>query len=160
VRRLYIGCEPPLDKTASGNYLVLRRNAANGSLAGEIILNEYKTSKTYGQRRMELPMPYIHTLLASLDQNPRQYLFCMEQSKRVAANTPYCENSFGKWANNTLNRLFGRPLTLSGVRHSFISAMHCSQYWAGLSDAQREQIATQMGHSFSTACKYRWVGVR
>lgn len=158
--RLYIGCEPPPDKIASGNYLVLRRDATSGSLAGEIILNQYKTAKTYGQKRMELPLPYIQTLLASLDQNPRQYLFCMEETKRVAANTPYCDNSFGKWANNTLKQLFGRPLTLSGVRHAFISSMHCSKYWAGMSDAQREQIATQMGHSFSTACKYRWVGVR
>jgi integrase len=120
--------------------------------------NYTKTAKNYGPKRTELPLLYVRTLLESLHREPREYRFTMLQTESVPANTPYTKaNSFGKFANQTLKRVFGRPLTISGARHSYITHLHASQYWSQLSDAQRESIAKQMDHSYSTACKYRSV---
>lgn len=123
------------------------------------MLKEYtKTAKHYGPRKIELPLMFVRTLLESLRREPRIYLFTLIPNKRVSANTPYTKpNSFGKFVNKTLNKVFGRPLTISGARHSYITHLHCSHYWNQLSDAQREAIAKQMGHSYTTACKYRFV---
>jgi hypothetical protein len=154
--RLCVGRQPT-EEEATGNHLVVLRTA-NGSHTAYIMFVKYtKTLKHYGPKKVELPLLYIRTLLESLQRQPREYLFTMLPSKSVPANTPYTKpNSFGKFVNKTLNRVFGRPLTISGVRHSYITHLHCSQHWTQLSDQQRENIAKQMGHSFATACKYRF----
>lgn len=131
---------------------------SSGSFSGYIQLNEYKTAKTYGDRRVPLHPPFIRTLLNSLRLEPRTWLFVKQANKSVAENTPYdSANSFGQYASKTLKRLFGKPLTLVGARHSFITHLHCCKAWAGMSDLQREELAKQMGHSYTTACRYRFV---
>jgi hypothetical protein len=154
---LYIGCHPTAEE-ASSNHLVVLKDIG-GSYTAYIMLVAYtKTAKQYGPKRIELPLLYVRTLLESLHRDPRKYLFTMLQTKSVPANTPYTKaNSFGKFANQTLKKVFGRPLTISGARHSYITHLHCSQYWTQLSDGQRESTAKQMCHSYSTACKYRFV---
>lgn len=154
--KLCIGRQPSSEE-AKGNYLVVKQDS-NGQFAGSIALNHYKTSKTYGEQRVQLPLPYIRTLLASLQRDPRDWLFTKRPDKNTPENKPYeSANSFGKFANRTLEKVFGKPLTLTGCRHSFITQLHCSTYWGSLSDAQREQIAKQMGHNYTTACRYRFV---
>jgi hypothetical protein len=133
--RLFIGT-PPSAEQAKGNYLVVMKNSA-GEFTGHIMLNQYKTSKKYGPQRIELHAIFIQALLASLENDPREYLFPMQVNKKVPRNTPYTDDGFGQMPTKTFKRLFGKPLTLSGVRHSFITHLHCSKYWAQLSDAQR-----------------------
>lgn len=155
--RLYIGTSPTPEQANTGNYLVVQRDSA-GKLAGHIILNEYKTARKYGPQRIDLHALFIQALLASLEKDPRDWLFTMQVNKKVPRNTPYTDDGFGQMATKAFKRLFGKPLTLSGVRHSFITHLHCSQYWAELSDAQREVVAQKMGHSYATSCRYRYVG--
>jgi hypothetical protein len=154
--RLFIG-SPPTAEQAKGNYMVVVKDSAN-VFTGHIMLNEYKTARKYGPQRIELHALFIQAFLASLEKDPRDYLFTMQPNKNVPRNTTYTDDGFGQMASKTFKRLFGKPLTLSGVRHSFITHLHCSKYWAELSDAQREVVAQRMGHSASAACSYRFIG--
>ncbi|NBS69140.1 hypothetical protein EBT31_09535 [bacterium] len=52
----------------------------------------------------------------SLRQNPRKFLFVQDNGE------PYRRrNSFTKFSNRVLERIFGRNFTVSMIRHSFIS---------------------------------------
>ncbi|WIA10903.1 hypothetical protein OEZ85_011068 [Tetradesmus obliquus] len=124
--RLYIGsdCEGAAAE-AGGNYLVLLQPERH-RFSGYIMLNSYKTFKTYGTKRIDLPLVYLRTLLASLQREPRSWLF----TKRCGpADMPYDKaNSFGSNFNSRLKKLFGRPLTVSGARHACITHMHSSRW--------------------------------
>lgn len=152
--KLYIGQEPPDD--IQGNYLVLRQCSQNvGGVSGTLVLQEYKTAFKYGSRKFPLPACYINALLESLKREPRSYLFTKQ---RGPPDTPYEKsNSFGRYASNRFKEIFGKPLTFTGARHSCVSHLHSSNWWAKLSDAEREAVATKMSHSFATACRYRFV---
>ncbi|KAF6252682.1 hypothetical protein COO60DRAFT_1643805 [Scenedesmus sp. NREL 46B-D3] len=151
--KLYCNTQEPATD-AAGNYLVLQQHG-NGKCEGYLVLNEYKTAKTYGRKRMQLPACYIKTLLESLVKQPRSWLFTKQTGP---PDRPYDNDTcFGNNVNKRLKELFGRPLTVSGVRHSCITHMHCSSKWAHLSDAEREAVAHEMSHSFAMACRYRFV---
>jgi hypothetical protein len=154
--RLFIGSTPTAEQ-AKGNYLVIMKDSAS-EFTGHIMLTEYKTARKYGPQRIDLHALFIQALLASHEKDLRDWLFTMQPNKNVPRNTPYTDEGFGQMASKTFKRLFGKPLTLSGVRHSFITQLHCSKYWAQLSDAQREAMAQKMGHSYATACRYRYIG--
>ena len=51
--------------------------------------------------------------------------------------------------------LFGRPLTLTLIRHSFISSLNLSSY----STSQREYVAQTMCHSVNMQEGYRFLRV-
>lgn len=147
VRLVFGGGESP---PAAGNYLLLTRDTAH------ILLREYKTAKKFGPRRIELPPSYLMALLESLRQEPRDWLFTKRYPK-AERNRPYQQaSSWGKWAANRLQHIFGRRLTLTACRHSYISYLHASDLWADMSDQERQRTAHNMGHSFSTACRYRF----
>jgi hypothetical protein len=154
--RLFIGSLPTAQQ-AKGNYMVVVKDSAN-VFTGHIMLNEYKTARKYGPQRIDLHTLFIQALLASLEKDPRDYLFTMQLNNNVPRNTPYTNDGFGQMASKTFKRLVRKPLTLSGVRHSFITHLHCTKYWAQLSDAQREAMAQKMGHPYATACRYRYIG--
>ena len=83
----------------------------------------------------------------------------MQQGMNKAKGIPYATKAaFGNNANARLKQLFGgRPFTLTGARHSFISYLMNSPHYARLSQAEREDIAHRMSHSFAMASRYRWV---
>ncbi len=58
------------------------------------------------------------------------------------------------YARRTLLRLFGRPCTLTLLRHSYISHMLA---YGQLSIRDREQLARQMCHSTQTQAQYQWI---
>ena len=92
--------------------LPVDRNAA-----GVLILREFKT-----QDRNH-PVLYTRSLggeltkeiRAGLEKNPRPYLFT--ESNRAK---PYTHSAFAMYARRTLQKLFGKPCTLTLLRHSYI----------------------------------------
>lgn len=146
--RIYINSQP--QEPDQGNYVILTTRT------GRIVLNDYKTSKRYHQLAMDMPAQLVKILLMSLTSEPRSWLFT---KRRGPPNIPYDKsNAFGKYCASRFKALFGgTPLTLGGVRHSCITHMHTSPKWAHMSDAEREAMALAMGHSFATACRYRFV---
>ena len=121
--------------------------------AGVLILREFKT-----QDRIH-PVLYTRSLgheltkelRASLEKNPRRYLFTESNSP-----TPYTHSGFAMYARRTLHKLFGKPCTLTLLRHSYISHMLA---YGQLSIRDREQLAAEMCHSPATQAQYQWIGV-
>jgi predicted GIY-YIG superfamily endonuclease len=84
---------------------------------GTLVLTDYKTSKRYGNFVEELPDDLVRIIQASLAANPRTHLFVKYDGE------PYIlQNSFTVTSNRTFKRLFGKPVTVSILRHSCISA--------------------------------------
>lgn len=122
------------------NYLVLRDSL--------LVLNDYKTARSKGAHHATLPPALMSEIRASLVKRPRDYLFVKSDG------TPYdLGNSYVRYANNTLKRLFDRPLTLSLIRHSYISSLDFNK----LSIAEKEEIAAEMAHTVGMQDKYRFV---
>jgi integrase len=97
-----------------GNFLIVPENTI---LPIIMVLNDYKTAKTYSTYQRELPDDLSAIIRESLRQRPRKYLFTQEDG-----STPYLKrNSFSKFSNKILEKLFGKKFTVGLLRHSFIS---------------------------------------
>lgn len=128
--------EPPNPK--EGNYLILSSHT--------LVLNNYKTANKYGQYRRQVPPEVMDILRVSLSRKPREYLFTNE------SNLPYRNpNSYTKFVNRTLNKLFGKPLTISMLRHSFISNIDFNKS----TPAELMDISKHMMHSVAMQQLYR-----
>lgn len=133
---------PPLSGT-KGNYLVLGKEKVT------LTLTEYKTSKIYHAVSEVLPDTLVADIKASLLLRPRDVLFVSTKSGR-----PYkSEAVFGNWANATLKEVFGKPLTLTMIRHSFITSLKFDEMTPG----ERTHLATLMGHSRDTQGSYKFI---
>lgn len=112
----------------------------------QLVLNEYKTSVRYGQFRRELPTDLINIVLKSLEKDPREYLFVDESGR------PYTKkNSYVKFANRILEKLFKKKFTIRMLRHSFISNIDFNEKTPG----QLMQHSHNMLHSIAQQQLYR-----
>jgi hypothetical protein len=142
--RVYTTARLPAERTLEDNYV----HIPSFKDSPVIVLNEYKTAKHKGEYKRPLPPPLVTEIQASLKKRPRDWLFVK------ADGSPYeLGNSYVRWANNTLKRLFGCGLTLSLIRHSFISSLDFNT----LSIAEKEEIAEDMAHTVHMQDKYRFI---
>lgn len=138
--RILVDREPP--DGAKGNYLVISSDGSRGKL----VLNTYKTAKHYGVFERALPTQLLAVIKASLIASPRAYLFVDESGQ------PYRKkNSFTKYSNRTLNKLFGKNFTVSLMRHSHISNIDFNASTPG----ELFEKSRNMAHSISTQQIYR-----
>ena len=134
--------KPPLIQE-KGNYIVLSKTANKPSF---LVLNDYKTTKTFPQYRKDLPKPLVDIIIKSLEMNPREYLFVNSEGLPFKNKKRYGEN-----INRTLLSIFGVPLTPSLIRHSET----IFERTLNLSPAQEEQMAKDMRHSLTVHNRYR-----
>lgn len=136
-----------------GNYLVLPLAPAGKKRAGvaTLTLKEYKTSKKYSEVTEILPPTLVSEIHASLARHPRDYLFVSPRDGEPYG--PGREGSFSKWANSLLRRTFRRPLTLTLLRHAYITGMKFDE----MTPLEREDIARRMGHSVTTQMRYKFI---
>ena len=118
---------------------------------GALILREFKTQdranpKLYNRR---LGLGLSDEIRASLQQHPRDYLFTEARSIR-----PYTHGGFQQYASRTLKALFGKPCTLTLLRHSYISHMLA---YGKLSIKDKEELAQDMCHSVETQAQYQFI---
>ncbi len=109
-----------------------------------LILREFETQdradpKLYSRR---LGLELSDEMRASLQQHSRDYLFTEARTSK-----PYTHGGFKQYASRTLKALFGKPCTLTLLRHSYISFMLA---YGQLSIKDREELARDMCHSVST----------
>lgn len=143
--RIYTGRIPAKPED---NYIHINSRGKGGGGTGDLVLNEYKTARHNGEYRRTIPAELVDEIHASLEKRPRDYLFVKADGK------PYeLANSYVRWANNTLQRLFDCPLTLSLIRHSYISSLDFNK----LSIAEKEEIAADMAHTVQMQDKYRFI---
>ena len=150
---------------AKGNYIVITQRTAT------LILNDYKTSRSYGRAEIKLPAElkkiiqasYTATLKkqeeAHFDWNMRQE----EKNKTIfhprlftnANNLKWESNdSFTSWCCKRFNDMFGKPLNLTLIRHIFASRPEIRN----LPTYERNRIATEgMLHSFITHDCYKTI---
>lgn len=130
-----------------GNYIILSNQKY---MKNKIVLKKYKTSKMYGDMTIEIPPELAREIKASLKKEPREYLFIGSKTKEPYENA----NSFNKWANRELKRLFdNKYISLTTLRHIYIS----EQKLDGKTRAERDKVAKKMMHSVDTQDKYRWI---
>ena len=130
------------------NYVILAKNK------GEIVLNDYKTAKTYGQIRIQLTEELLRQINLSLDKEPRSYLFQSERFKKPYIELKDPSGSFNSWANKTLKKLFNEEFTLTMLRHIYITRRDLKL--EQMSGTERDKIAKIMGHSTAQQQRYMW----
>lgn len=124
----------------TGNYLSLMPSHA------ELVLNEYKTSTKYGQYRRTVSEDLVNIIRTSLRQQPREYLFVNDKGLPFAS-----KNSFGKFVNRYLYKIFGKTVTIRLLRHSFISCIDFNE----TTPKQLFQYSKNMMHSIAQQQMYR-----
>ena len=127
------------------NYLILD----DGSHSGLLVLRNFKTAARYKMIRHELKPDLLREIAASLAVKPRKYLFVMPSDTKQ----PYDRNGFSKWANRVLQGLFKIPITLTSLRHLFISTLDFTRMRA----IDLERVAREMGHGIAIQKEYQWL---
>jgi hypothetical protein len=167
----YGGCIPPVRNDLHSAFIHMlkckegeARNAVMTSITpncillpydtnkeGALILREFKTQdrnnpKLYARG---LGLELLDEIRASLQQHPRDYLFIEARSSK-----PYTHGGFQQYASRTLKALFGKPCTLTLLRHSYISHM---LVYRQLSIKDKEELARDMCHSVETQAQYQFI---
>ena len=123
------------------NYLLIGPKSS-----GCLTLNVYKTAAKTGPLVKQLPRSLVKLIKLSFRSDPRKYVF--ERSN----GSPYTGFSFNGWSNAILKTLFApRPVTVTTLRHSFISSLDYNE----LSANELGEIARNMGHSVNLQLHYR-----
>ncbi len=134
-----------VDTVKENNFLCLPADRKKPAI---LVLREFKTANSAGIWRRTLPMNLTQELWKSLQaESPRRWLFTTN------SGSPYTAKNFSKWCCSVLQKLFGRPLTLTFLRHSYLNSMD----WNKLTIAARENLAADMCHSTETQDTYRWI---
>ncbi len=102
---------PPADDD-EGNYIIL---PSSRHAAATLVLNKYKTAKTYSTYTRALPEALTRIIRTSLKRTPRHWLFTTRDG------SAHTKASFIKYSNSVLYRLFDRRFTVRMMRHSYIS---------------------------------------
>ena len=142
-----IRINPPASviKDKTKNYIQLGASGADSVLS----IRDFKTVATYKEIKHRLPQELYEEIVASLTANPRKYLFVMPSDPKK----PYDRGGFSKWANKTLFNLFGVHLTLTSLRHIYISTLDFTRLRA----LNLDRIARAMGHGLAMQKEYQWM---
>ena len=143
MNRIRIFNTPSSSAIKEDNYMVLDEK----NKTGKLVLNEFKTASSAHQYEKELPTVLVQEIMANLEKDPRNYLF---QDRN---GSPYRASSYTKWANRTLYRIFGKNLTISLIRHSYINTLDFNT----LTVQEKEAIARDMAHTVGTQDRYRLI---
>lgn len=137
--------KPVSDDLSMVNYIVMAKKPY-------IVLNKYKTAKTYKTIIIEIPDDLKKEIEISLEKYPREYLFVSKRSFLAFDK----ENTFNKWANRTLKSVIKNDgFNLTTLRHIYISRRDLKlEDKTGL---QQELIASKMGHSIGMQKNYMWL---
>ncbi len=122
------------------NYIILKNDEA------ELVIRKYKTSRKHGEiRHPKLPDELYKIIKKSLEDYPRKYLF--EQKGK-----PFTPNGFCKWSSSILEKVFGVELTLTMIRHIYISSLDLSK----MTVEEKKNIGKLMGHTIGVQAEYEW----
>ena len=111
-----------------------------------LVITDFKTSKLYKKITHDLPLALHIQLVQSLSINPRTYLFVNKFGE------PFNRYTFSHWATQQLETIFKKGLTLTMLRHMFISTIDFNQS----TPEELQKIGHQMGHNVSQQLLYKW----
>jgi hypothetical protein len=122
-------------------------------MGATLYVNDFKTKGRHGTIVNTLSSELINELKHSLTMHPRSYLFVCHES-----GLPFNRKLFSNWACRTLSRILKQPMTLTALRHIYISHF-INKVRNSDGDCDKEQllhIASKMGHSRSMQVAYSW----
>ena len=129
-----------LDAASIKNYIRMTEKSSS------LFIHDFKTAKKYGAIIYDpLPSELHEILKVSLKLHPREYLFA------DARGQPFSRDGFSKWSNRILSRLFDTAISLSTLRHLFISTLDFN-----MAAEKLQEIGNKMGHSLSMQKLYQW----
>lgn len=131
------------------NYLRIREEEKGTEM--ETVLRDFKTAKIFKEIRNKFPVELVQEVEASLEKNPRDFLFINANGK------PHTRNSFTLWSRRVLSRIFGTDFTLVFFRHAFATHYVMNVDLRTMTDAQIKDISNKMGHSTEMFRAYRWI---
>jgi hypothetical protein len=142
--RIYKDRDPNNSKE---NYLVLKNKFDTD--ASYLVLNKYKTAKTYGRVEEDIADATAVILRESLRRHPREYVFVDKHG------VPYSTNdAYGKFVVRTFMDLFGKQMGTSLIRHAFVKEKVDPK---SMSQEELEEIALKMLHSTKLQAQYNFV---
>lgn len=141
--RIYYDADPDVQKQ---NYIVVntQRNAAY------IVLQNYKTSKTFMRHEEDLKPETVRVIKQSLRRYPREYLFIDSRSRpylRDASYSEFVRNTFGTFWKE-------KKLGVSLYRHVFLSE---AVDWNNMTGQEQTDLARDMQHSVGQQQQYRFI---
>ena len=125
------------EEKKGGNFLV--KHSTNKYF---FVLNEYKTSKKYGEKNIEIDEDVLGPLRRWLRHNDTGYLLINTKGK------PLNSNGITKTLNKIGLAERGKPFGSSILRHSYLSHKYAD------SQQEKEKDADLMGHSVATQEDY------
>ncbi len=131
----------PTDESSEENYIVLT------STVSKLIVKDFKTKQKYDKIENTISDELRNELEESLKKYPRNYLFVMEDKQ-----TPFTRKLFSNWACRTLTRVLKQPMTLTVLRHIYITEKIKSNKTA----SELRDMAMKMGHSRDLQRVYEW----
>jgi hypothetical protein len=111
----------------------------------KLVLQEFKTAKTYETIEHNLPEPLKKILDKSLLEQPRSYLFVV-----ASTNEPRTAANFAQWAGIHLSSLLGKKTNLTAFRHAYVQTIDYNQSYKNL-----KVITNAMGHSIERSILYK-----
>lgn len=110
-----------------------------------LVITDFKTSKVYKEITHDLPPELHRQLCLSLRASPRTYLFVNKNG------APFTRNGFTKWTSEHLFQLSKKGLTITMLRHIYISSLDFN-----LPPSVLVEIGKKMGHQLSQQMLYKW----
>lgn len=140
--RMRLYSAPPVPPPTDENYMVVPNEGP-----GNLVLNKYKTVKTYKVLSRPVPTQLMDIIRANLRNRPRAYLFQQRNGQ------PYTKSNFVQYANHSLRGALNNPkIGVSLLRHSFISS---GIDFNNSTPGQLFETAKRMGHSIEQQQLYR-----
>lgn len=122
----------------NGNYILMGSEY-------KLVLQEFKTAKTYRTIEHVFPEELKGVLDRSLKAKPREYLFVGKITKE-----PQSAAVFASWASQALSRLIGKKTSLTALRHAFVHTLDYNMPYK-----QLKAITNGMGHSVERSMLYK-----
>lgn len=112
-----------------------------------ITIRDFKTKKRYTTLTIPIPPHLADENRHSLTILPRRYLFTSPDSP----HRPFTRKTFSNWATRTLTAALKQPMTLTALRHIYISSLDFNAPIQTL-----ETTSNRMGHSIEMQRRYAW----
>jgi hypothetical protein len=113
----------------------------------KLYLKDYKSKKKYGTIVIDLPDELSDMITEYHMTAPPESDNLFENEK----GEPFTRGTFSTWACRKLTEAFGRPMTLTAIRHAYISQIDFNRPIGELNS-----VAESMGHTISTQRVYKW----
>lgn len=115
-----------------------------------LVMQEYKTSKTYGRHEEDLPESMGSDIRASLAAFPRAHLFV------GADGGPMSDGAYAKFLTRTMQEHVGKAATVNTIRHMYITE---TVVLSKMTRTERRAVAAAMNHSLDIQGEYHQVGI-